>query len=74
MWGQQHNQPKTLIVVTIVRMPMIARRRAAILCIVVPRAAPNHTNTTLLPGCPTPKGDWSVVVYLEYLQHLGEIR
>jgi hypothetical protein len=74
MWGQHHNQPKTLIVVTIVRMPMIARRRAAILCIVVPRAAPNHTNTTLLPGCPTPKGDWSVVVYLEYLQHLGEIR
>ena len=50
------NQTKTLIVVSIVWMPVVAKRSTTVLCIVVPRAAANNTMTAILPGDPTHKG------------------
>jgi len=47
--GRAH-QPKTNVVVTIVRMVVIAKRRARVVMIVVPRPAAQHTR--LDPGTP----------------------
>lgn len=42
--------PKTGIVVPVVRVPVVPVRRSAIVRIVVPRPAPDHTDTDLTAG------------------------
>nr|WP_181389699.1 hypothetical protein [Leucothrix pacifica] len=54
-------QTKTLIVVSILWMPVVAVSGTTILCIVVPSAAANNTATAFIPDNPIPKDKYHFI-------------